>query len=224
MTVTSTNSADLPAPRFLDKPLTPLIIEPVMLEGQYVRLEPLTLAHHAALCSVALDEALWRWIPTPVTTADELRQYIDLALRLQSDGTALPFVTISKADNRVAGSSRYLNIDKSNRHLEIGSTFVGKAWQRTQINTEAKYLMLRHAFEQLGCIRVEFKTDSLNERSQKALARIGAVREGIFRNHMLCSNGRIRHSVYFSITDSEWPTVRRELEAKLARPFVPTAR
>jgi RimJ/RimL family protein N-acetyltransferase len=204
------------APRFLTGPLTPLVIAPVTLEGQYIRLEPLSLDHHAGLCKVALDEELWRWIPSPVQNPDEMHKYIETALKQQTDGISLPFATIYKAENRVIGSSRYMNIDKPNRHVEIGSTFVAKPWQRTMVNTEAKYLMLRHAFETLGCIRVEFKTDSLNTKSQNALARIGANREGVFRNHIICSNGRIRHSVYFSISDDAWPTVKADLEAKLA--------
>ena len=177
--------------------------------------------HHAGLCAVALDEELWRWIPSPVRTPDEMRQYIDLLVKQRDEGSTLPFATISKPDNRVVGSSRYLNIDHANHRLEIGSTFVGKQWQRTLVNTEAKYLMLRHAFETLGCIRVEFKTDSLNEKSRNALLRIGAQQEGIFRNHIICANGRIRHSVYFSITDEEWVTVKADLEAKLVRPYKP---
>jgi RimJ/RimL family protein N-acetyltransferase len=204
--------------RFLTGTITPLVIEPVTLDGLYVRLEPLSMDHHAGLCQIALDEDLWRWIPWSVGTPDEMRQYIELALKLRDEGSILSFATIYKPENRVVGSSRYLNIDKPNHRVEIGSTFVGKNWQRTMVNTEAKYLMLRHAFETLGCIRVEFKTDSLNEKSRNALLRIGAKEEGIFRNHIICANGRIRHSVYFSITDEEWASaVKADLEAKLAR-------
>ncbi|HSB79179.1 MAG TPA: GNAT family protein, partial [Candidatus Methylomirabilis sp.] len=143
--------------------------------------------------------------------------YIEVALKAQAAGTVLPFATIEKVSGKVVGSSRYANVDSTNRRLEIGWTWVAPPWQRSVVNTEAKYLMLRHAFEALGCIRVEFKTDSLNERSRQALLRIGAKEEGIFRNHMITPSGRIRHSVYFSIIDSEWPEVKGRLEAKIAR-------
>lgn len=207
------------SPRYLVGAVTPLIIEPVTLIGRYVRLEPLSLDHHAALCDVALDEDLWSLVVTPVRTPEEMRRFIEIALSYQDSGSVLPFVTIYQPENRVVGSTRYLNIDKTNHRVEIGSTFVARPYQRTVVNTEAKYLMLRHAFETLGCIRVEFKTDLLNIRSQNALKRIGAQQEGIFRNHIICADGRVRHSVYFSITDEAWnTTVKADLEAKIARP------
>lgn len=196
-----------------------MIVEPVTLKGRYIRLEPLGLAHHAALCDVGLDEEIWRWDPSPVRTADEMRNYIETALKWQAEGTALPFAVVEKAPGRIVGSTRFANIDRKNHRLEIGWTWIGRKWQRTPVNTEAKYLMLRHAFETLGCIRVEFKTDSLNERSRNALLRIGAKEEGTFRNHMITASGRIRHSVYLSIIDSEWPEVKRALEEKLNRPY-----
>ncbi len=202
----------------LTGPVAPIIVEPVTLEGEYVRLEPLSMDHHTGLCEIGLDEDLWRWIPTQVQTPDEMRKYIETALKLQADGSALPFATIYKAESRVVGSTRYMNIDRANRHVEIGATFVGKPWQRTVVNTEAKYLMLRHAFETLGCLRVELKTDALNERSRKAILRLGATQEGIFRNHVICANGRVRDSVYFSITDEEWPMIKTNLERKLKGP------
>ena len=204
-------------PRFLPLPVTSMVVEPVILEGEFVRLEPLSLDHHTGLCEIGLDEELWRWVPVPVTSPDEMRVMIEGALKQQAAGEALPFATISKSANRVVGSTRYLAIDRANRRLEIGSTFVGKDWQRTAVNTEAKYLLLRHAFETLGCLRVEFKTDSLNTKSRNALLRLGSTEEGIFRNHRICADGRIRHSVYFSITDEDWPTVKADLEAKLTR-------
>ena len=192
-----------------------MIIEPLMLEGRHVRLEPLSLEHHARLCEVGLDEAIWRWYPGPVRTIKEMRTYIETALEEQARGTSLPFVTIEQATDQVVGSTRYGNIDRTNRRLEIGWTWINPRWQRTRVNTEAKLLMLRHAFEGLGCLRVEFKTDSLNERSRRALLRIGAKEEGTFRNHMVTVSGRIRHSVYFSIIDSEWQEVKAGLEEKL---------
>ena len=195
----------------------PLVVQPVTLEGSHVRLEPLSLDHHAALSEVGLVGELWRWIPQPVRTADEMREYIATALRSQEEGIALPFATVDRATDKVIGSTRYGNIDRVNRHVEIGWTWLGPAWQRTAANTEAKFLMLRHAFETLGCLRVELKTDSLNEKSRNAILRIGAKEEGIFRNHMVTSTGRIRHSVYYSIIDSEWPAVKARLEEKLSR-------
>ena len=197
--------------------MPPFHIAPVTLAGKIVRMEPLALEHHDALSEIGLDPDLWRWITTPVHTREDLLAYIRLALQDQTDGTALPFVTVEQSTGRVVGCTRYMNIDKPNRHVEIGCTWVGAPWQRTAVNTEAKYLMLRHAFETLGCIRVELKTDELNQRSRNAILRIGAVQEGIFRNHMVCSDGRLRNSVWFSIIDSEWPRVKADLEAKLQR-------
>jgi RimJ/RimL family protein N-acetyltransferase len=142
--------------------------------------------------------------------------YVRNALEQQAAGSAVPFATVERASDRVVGSTRYMSIDVPNRHVEIGSTWIGKAWQRTAVNTEAKYLMLRHAFENLGAVRVELKTDFFNERSRNAILRIGAKQEGIFRKHMLTWSGRWRDSVYFSIIDEEWPAVKRALEGKLA--------
>ncbi len=190
-------------------------IQPVTLEGQHVRLEPLSLKHHAALCEVGLDEDLWRWTTVSVMTPGEMRAYIETALKEQADGQSLPFATIERASGRIVGCTRFGSIDRKNRRLEIGWTWVAREWQRTAINTEAKYLMLGHAFDTLGAIRVELKTDSLNERSRRAILRLGAKEEGTLRNHMMTHSGRIRHTVYFSIIDSEWPAVRTALEAKL---------
>jgi RimJ/RimL family protein N-acetyltransferase len=185
-----------------------MTIEPITLEGEHVRLEPLTEAHHVALSEVGLDPELWSWIPYGVTTADEMRAYVKSALDAQAVGTALPFATVERGAGQVVGSTRYMNIDVPNRRVEIGSTWIAKPWQRTAINTEAKYLMLRHAFETLRCIRVELKTDALNEKSRNAILRIGAKEEGILRQHMITWTGRKRDSVYFSILDSEWPRVK----------------
>jgi RimJ/RimL family protein N-acetyltransferase len=190
-------------------------VEPVVLEGSQVRLEPLTWAHQAGLCEVGLEEELWRWIPVPVRTGAEMAGYMETALKEQANGVSLPFVQIEKATGRVIGSTRYGNIERTHHRVEIGWTWIGRAWRRTAVNTEAKYLLLRHAFETLGCLRVELKTDSLNERSRAAILRIGAREEGIFRNHMITASGRIRHTVYFSIIDSEWPQVKSRLEARL---------
>jgi N-acetyltransferase len=190
-------------------------LEPVTLEGRSVRLEPLAVAHHAALCEVGLDPELWRLIPYRVSTADEMRDYIGSVLEAQAAGTAIPFATVERASGRVIGSTRFMNIDAANRRVEIGATWIAKPWQRTAINTEAKYLMLRHAFETLGCVRVELKTDALNQQSRQAILRIGAREEGTLRQHMVTWSGRLRDTVYYSILDSEWPGVKANLEGKL---------
>jgi len=195
-----------------------MVVSPVMLEGVHVRLEPLAKAHLAGLVLVGLDEELWRWIPVAVRTVEEMDAYIDTALEEKKRGVSLPFALIERATGQAIGSTRYGNIDGTHRRAEIGWTWVAREWQRTAVNTEAKYLLLRHAFETLGCIRVELKTDSLNERSRAAILRIGAQEEGIFRNHMITASGRIRHTVYFSIVDSEWPAVKARLESLLNSP------
>ncbi|HEV2306857.1 MAG TPA: GNAT family protein [Candidatus Acidoferrales bacterium] len=192
-----------------------MIVQPVTLSGKYVQLEPMLAAHTAGLTEVGLDEDLWKWIPVPVRTPEEMEAYVEAALADQAKGVSLPFTIVERASGNVIGTTRYANIERVHRRVEIGWTFVGLAWQRTAVNTECKYLLLRHAFETLGCIRVELKTDSLNEKSRKAILRIGAKEEGVFRNHMITASGRIRHSVYFSVTDSEWPAVKRRLEEKL---------
>ena len=192
-----------------------MLVEPVTLEGRHVRLEPLALTHHSELCAVAFDEEIWRYTTSVIERPEDLKQYIETALRSQQKGEALPFATLDKTSGRAVGSSRYAAIDVQNRRLEIGWTWIARDYQRTYVNTEAKYLMLGHAFEALGCLRVEFKTDSLNEKSRRALLRIGAKEEGTFRNHMIMPTGRIRHSVYYSIIDTEWPEVKATLEEKL---------
>jgi RimJ/RimL family protein N-acetyltransferase len=192
-----------------------MMVGPVTLEGQHARLEPLTKVHLAGLAQIGLDEELWRWIPTQVRTKEEMAAYIDTALEEQERGVSLPFAIVEKATGRVIGSTRYGNIDRTHHRVEIGWTWVARDWQRTAVNTEAKYLLLRHAFETLGCLRVELKTDSLNGKSRAAILRIGAQQEGIFRNHMITASGRVRHTVYFSIVDSEWPAVKAGLESRL---------
>lgn len=199
-------------------------VEPVVLEGTFVRLEPLSPAHHIHLCEVGLDPEIWRWTTTVVRTPEDMHDYIEAALRLQSTGSALPFTIIDRASGRAVGSTRYGSIDVPNRRVEIGWTWIGQAWQRTPLNTEAKYLLLRHAFEELDCIRVELKTDVLNERSRRAILRIGAREEGILRRHAITAAGRVRDTVYYGITDEDWTGVRAELERKLARPPTPFRR
>jgi RimJ/RimL family protein N-acetyltransferase len=195
-----------------------MIIKAVTLEGRHVRLEPLGMAHLVGLAEIGLDEELWRWIPTAVRTTEEMAAYIETALKEQERGISLPFALVEPGTRRAIGSTRYGNIDRTHHRVEIGWTWVGREWQRTAVNTEAKYLLLRHAFETLGCIRVELKTDSLNEKSRAAILRIGAREEGIFRNHMITASGRIRHSAYYSIVDAEWPAVKARLESMLNSP------
>jgi RimJ/RimL family protein N-acetyltransferase len=195
----------------------PRTVEPVTLEGRIVRLEPLSLEHVPGLAQVGLDPAIWRWtIARPSSEAD-LRAWAETALAARAAGTELPFATIEVATGRPIGSSRYMNIVLDHRRLEIGWTWVAPPWQRSGANREAKLLQLRHAFEVLGCRRVEFKTDSRNEASRNALLGIGAQFEGIFRNHMVMPEGPMRHSAWYSVIDEEWPAVRDRLEASLAR-------
>ena len=194
-------------------------IEPVTLTGHYVRLEPLKMEHFDALWSVGQDVELWKWTPYQIDTPEKMRTYIQAALDGQELGTALPFVTIERATDRVVGSTRFGNIDAPNHRVEIGWTWIDRRQQRTPVNTEAKFLMLQHAFEVWHCIRVELKTDALNTRSRTAIARLGAKEEGTFRHHMIVDTGRLRDTVYFSIIDDEWPTVKVRLQELLAKPW-----
>ena len=191
-------------------------IGPVTLDGQHVRLEPVSLAHVPALWRAGAHEEIWRYLPYTMRSEEDMRAYVASELAKQEAGLVVRFVTLAKAIAQPVGSTSYLNIDRHHRRVEIGGTWITPAWQRSAVNTEAKYLQLRHAFETLGCIRVEFKTDALNTKSRQALVRIGATEEGTFRNHMIMPEGRIRHSVYFSIIHDEWPRVKAHLEGLLA--------
>jgi RimJ/RimL family protein N-acetyltransferase len=192
-------------------------IEPVTLEGRIVRLEPLRPDHVPGLAEVGLDPAIWRWtIARPQSEAD-LRDWADAAIRNREAGTEFPFATIEASTGRPIGSSRYMNIVLEHRRLEIGWTWLAPAWQRSGANREAKLLMLTHAFETLGCRRVEFKTDSNNEPSRTALLGIGATFEGIFRKHMVMPGDGVRHSAWYSVIDDEWPAVKAQLEESLHR-------
>lgn len=190
-------------------------VRPVTLQGRHVRLEPLTMAHHAALWQIARDPDLWRWSASVMNAPDDLRRYMDAALRDQAEGRSLPFASVAQAAGIPVGSTRFGNIDPPHRRAEIGWTWLGAEWQRTAVNTEAKWLMLRHAFETWGCMRVELKTDVLNQASRAAIARLGAKEEGVFRKHMLTESGRVRDTVYYSILDEEWPALKARLEARL---------
>ena len=192
-------------------------VEPVVLEGSLVRLEPLGPEHLAGLIDIGLEADIWRWMPIPIQTPGEMRAWLDSSLEAAEQGSEMPFATIVRDGDKVVGSTRYMNIEPRHRRLEIGYTWINPQWQRSAVNSEAKLLMLRHAFDTLGALRVEFKTDSLNERSRAALLGIGATEEGTMRNHMVTQSERRRHSVYFSIIEEEWPRVRQQLEARLAR-------
>jgi N-acetyltransferase len=192
-------------------------IEKVILDGEFVKLEPLKPEHLDSLCEVGLIAELWRLIPTQIDSREAMKNYIETALDEQRRGVSLPFVTIEKSSNKIVGSTRFGNIDVKNLRTEIGWTWINPQWQRTYINTEAKLLMLTHAFETWKCIRVELKTDVLNEKSRNAILRLGARQEGIFRQHVICDSGRLRDTVYFSILDNEWQNVKENLARKLGR-------
>jgi RimJ/RimL family protein N-acetyltransferase len=191
---------------------------PLTLEGSFVRLEPARREHAELFWEAAKNdlEDIFRWIPYSMKTRDDFQRLIDIAFTEQERGESIVFATVERASGRVVGSTRFMNIDRANRRVEIGSTWIAPSWQRTAINTEAKYLMLRHAFEVWGCARVELKTDALNQKSRNAILRIGAREEGTLRRHVVTWTGRIRDSVYFSILDNEWPEVKTKLEARIS--------
>ena len=184
-----------------------------------MRLEPLRPEHAALLWEIAKDhlDELFRWIPYQLKSLQDFQAFNRQILNEQERGLSIPFATVERSSNRIVGTTRYMSMDLANRKVEIGSTWIAPPWQRTVINTEAKYLMLRHAFETWNCLRVELKTDAMNQRSRRAILRLGAKEEGTLRKHMLTWNGRQRDSVYFSILDSEWPEVKKELQRKLRR-------
>ena len=191
-------------------------LEPVVLEGDAVRLEPLSMSHHAALCEVSLGCGLYRFFPFRMDTKDELRDYIETAQCRQALGTALPFATRDRVSGAVAGSTSYLAIEQAHRRLEIGATWLAPKWQRTALNTEAKLLLVTHAIERLSMNRVEFKTDARNARSRAALLRIGATEEGTFRSHMVMPDGHLRDTVYYSIVAADWPEIKFRLKERVA--------
>ncbi|HLO33523.1 MAG TPA: GNAT family protein [Anaerolineales bacterium] len=193
-------------------------VVPVILQGKHVRLEPMTEEHVSGLAEIGAGQTFWDFmLYGNINTIDDMQHWVKEILSRAAKGTDLPFVVIHLTSGRIAGATRYLNIVPKDRGLEIGGTWYGVDFQRTPVNTECKYLLLRHAFETLGCIRVQLKTDLRNERSQKAIERLGAVKEGVLRNHMILPDGRIRHSVFYSILDTEWPDVKKRLEQMLSR-------
>jgi len=191
---------------------------PVILTGKYARLEPLTEAHIPGLAEIGIGQDFWHFmLYGDMNTEADMRNWVLDILGRAEKGTDLPFVAIDLTSGRVAGATRYLNIVPKDRGLEIGGTWYGIDFQRTAINTECKYLLMTHAFETLHAIRVQLKTDSRNERSQKAIERIGAKKEGVLRNHMILPDGYIRDSVFYSVLDSEWPDVKKNLEEMMDR-------
>ena len=186
------------------------------MTGQNIRLEPMRIDHFAALARAGLHAELWRLQPAPITTEDEMRHYVQTALNDQQCGSGLPFVIVDTQTNEIIGSTRYMDIALQHFRLEIGATWLTPTHQRSRVNTEAKLLLLVHAFESMGIKRVVFKTELLNEQSRKALLRIGAVEEGTFRQHLYTTSGRARDMIYFSILAVQWPGVKEMLTAKLA--------
>ena len=186
---------------------------PLTLSGRVVRLEPLSEEHVPALAQAGRDESIWQFMLFgALNSEDKMRDWVQYLLRQQASGTDLPFTVFHLADQCAVGMTRYLDIRLADRAVEIGGTWYAPAYQHTAVNTECKYLLLRHAFETLGCIRVQLKTDLRNERSQRAIQRLGAVREGVLRDHMILPDGTVRSSVYYSILASEWPRVKTRLE------------
>ncbi len=190
-------------------------IEKITLEGEFVRLEPLSIEHKNGLCDAISDGELWDLHVTLVPHIDDINIFISNAQEAFESGDGLVFATIDKEKNKVAGSTRFMKANLDNKRIEIGFTFLGKSWQKTKINTEAKLLMLSHAFETLRLNRVELLTDYLNNTSRQAILRLGAKEEGILRNHMIMPDGRVRDSALYSIIKNEWPGIKQYLEFKL---------
>ncbi|OGO34383.1 MAG: GNAT family N-acetyltransferase [Chloroflexi bacterium RBG_16_54_18] len=193
-------------------------IYPVTLTGQIIRLVPLSESHCLDLTAAGNDESIWRYmLYGNIQTLEQMLSWVRDMLRFQSEGTDLPFAVIYLKSGRAVGATRYLNISSEHRHLEIGGTWYGVEYQGTAVNSEAKYLLLQHAFETLGCVRVQLKTDARNLRSQRAIERLGATPEGILRHDTITPDGYLRDSMYYSILDQEWPDVKKNLEGRLER-------
>lgn len=192
-------------------------IETVTLAGKIVRLEPLSELHVPGLAKVGLDKSIWRYMRYgTVETVEQLKEWVGEILGEQAKGTDLAFTVIHLESGSAIGCTRYLHIDHPNRSLEIGGTWYGLDYQGTLVNTECKYLLFKHAFESLGCVRVWLKTDARNLRSQRAIEKLGVVKEGVLRNHMILPDGHIRDSIIYSMILEEWPQAKLKLEAKLS--------
>ncbi|MBV9122522.1 MAG: GNAT family N-acetyltransferase [Planctomycetes bacterium] len=193
-------------------------LNPIALQGRYVRLEPLRPDHAQGMfIALAMDPTIWQWRPVePPATLAGMEALVAAQLEVQARGNILPFAQVAQASGRVVGATAYLGISHPDRAVEIGATWLGRPWQRTGINTEAKYLLLEHAFEVLGTVRVQFRTDLRNLVSQRAIEGLGAVREGVFRQHMRTRGGIFRDSVFYSIVAEEWPAVKAQLRARMA--------
>lgn len=195
---------------------------PIVLQGEVVRLEPLEGRHAADLLVAAADPAIWLYMPSPQPKSlGEVEAFIADAQLSAATGEQVPFAVLDRRSGRAVGSTRYLEIRRADRALEIGWTWYAREAQRTAINTECKLLLLRHAFEGLGALRMQFKTDGRNLRSQRAIERLGAVKEGVLRKQRILHDGYVRDAAYYSITDDEWPAVRAGLEARLRPEKVP---
>ncbi|MGI9010147.1 MAG: GNAT family N-acetyltransferase [Nitrososphaeraceae archaeon] len=194
-----------------------LKIEPITLEGRYVILRPPLIDDINSLSIAAMDGEIWNNRFSQFPNPNEILQYVQEMIDLGSRGSILPFITIHKASNTIVGTTRYLNIDYENHRLEIGHTWIAKSWRKTYVNTEAKFLMLQYAFEKLGCIAVEIRTDVLNIISRKAIQRLGAKQDGILRHHKIMRDGRIRDTVCYSIIKPEWKQVKENLMEKLCK-------
>lgn len=190
-------------------------VEQVTLQGRHATLEPLGPQHEEEIRSAVRDGELWKLFFTTVPAPEGVAAYISQLLALRERGLAFPFAVRDNASGNVIGGTRYLNIDAANRRVEVGGTWYAKRMQRTPVNTECKLMLLGHAFEQLDCIAVEFRTDWFNKRSQAAIERLGAKRDGVLRNHMIMADGRVRDTVVYSIIRSEWPGVKTNLQFKL---------
>ncbi|EKR26831.1 acetyltransferase (GNAT) domain protein [Leptospira interrogans serovar Bataviae str. L1111] len=191
--------------------------EPISLIGNHVELHPLKMEHCEALTKTVLDGELWKLWFTLVPSPEAMKQWIEKALKEEKEKSSLPFIVQSKVNGKIIGSTRYMNIEKTDRRLEIGSTWYSKEFQKTFVNTESKFLLLEHAFENLDCIAVEFRTHKLNQNSRRAIERLGATLDGILRNHRTMPNGTLRDTAVYSIISNEWPTIRSHLKFKLER-------
>lgn len=214
MTITPDSTLPLD---YVELPVTPMPLQPVTLTGHLVELRPMTLDHLDELAALGTEESIWAYYNVPYNTREKMDAYIRACQAEEARGVAQAFVIVERASGRLAGGTRYMNVDRANYRLEIGSSWLHPQWQRTGLNTEAKYLLLTHAFETLKALRVELKTDAWNTQSRQAMERIGAKFEGIFRYHMIRADGRIRHSAYYAFVRPDWPAAKAHIEGLMRR-------